>query len=106
MHYKTIALELLQLRPKLFDRLKQSRTLLSTVELYSNELRTSHEAWKDQLEQARPGSDPNQIASEAMELALKELEARLPPASPPDENETFSLDAAMAFIRRRHTPPA
>ena len=54
--------------------------------LYARELKTSHEAWKETLSQARPGSDPSQIASEALEMALKELEDRLPSASPPDEN--------------------
>ena len=53
--------------------------------------------------QARPGSDPSQIASEALEMALKELEDRLPSASPQNDHEPLSLDAAMAFIRR-HTP--
>jgi len=32
-------------------------------------------------------------------MALQELEDRLLPASPVDEPEVFSLDAAMAFIR-------
>jgi hypothetical protein len=32
-------------------------------------------------------------------MALKEMEDRLPPASPPGENESLSLDEAMAFIR-------
>ena len=79
--------------------------LLPTLNHYSSELKTSHEAWKDRLLQAKPGSSPSQIASEALEIALKELEDSLPPASPPDETEPLSLDAAMAFIRR-HMPPA
>ena len=69
------------------------------------ELKASHEAWKEQLSQARPGSDPSQIASEAMELAMQDLRDRLPSASPRDETEPMSLDAAMNFLRR-HTPPA
>ena len=36
-------------------------------------------------------------------MALKELEDRLPSASPPDDSEALSLDEAMAFIRS-HTP--
>ena len=76
--------------------------LLPTLETYAKELKTSHEAWKETLSQAKPGSDPSQIASEAMEMALKELEDRLPSASPQDESEALSLDEAMAFIRR-HT---
>ena len=102
MQYKTIILELLQQRPEMHDQLRKERKLLPTLELYAKELKTSHEAWKELLSQARPGSDPSQIASEALEMALKELEDRLPSASPPDDNEPLSLDAAMAFIRR-HT---
>jgi hypothetical protein len=75
------------------------------VNLYASELKTSHEAWKEQLSGARPGSESSQIASEALELALKDLEERLPSESPPNDHEPLSLDAAMAFIRR-HTPRA
>jgi hypothetical protein len=44
---------------------------------------------------------PSQIASEAIEKALEELEDRLPFASDRDENEALSLKA-MAYVRR-HT---
>lgn len=102
MQYKTIVLELLQQRPEIHEQLRMNRRLLPTVELYARELKASHETWKETLGQERPGSEPSQIASEAMEMALKELEDRLPSASQPDDNEPFSLDAAMASIRN-HT---
>ena len=51
------------------------------------------------MSQAQPGSDPSQIPSQALELALRELEDRLPSASPQDENEALSLDQAMAYVR-------
>ena len=102
MQYKTIILELLQQRPEIHEQLRMSRKLLTTVEHYARELKTSHEAWKETLGQERPGSDQSQIASEAMEMALKELEDRLPPASQHSDSEALSLDAAMAFIRN-HT---
>ena len=98
MQYKTIILELLQQRPVMHEQLRKERKLLPTMELYAHELRTSHEAWKETLSEAKPGSDQSQIASEAMEMALKELEDRLPTGSPPDNNEPLSLDGAMAFI--------
>ena len=79
--------------------------LLRTMEFYAKELKTSHEAWKELLSQAKPRSDQSQIASEALEIALKELEDRLPSESPPNENEPLTLEATMAFIRH-HTPPA
>jgi hypothetical protein len=102
MHYKTIILEMLQQRPQIHEELRQSRKLLPTLEFYASELKDSHEDWKDRLLQAKPESDPSQIASEAMELALKELEDRLPSESRQDASETLSLDLAMAHISR-HT---
>ena len=99
MQYKTIVLELLQQRPEMHEQLRTSRTLLSTVELYARELKTSHEAWKETLSQERAVSDQSQISSEAMELALKEMEDRLPAALPSDADEHLSLDRAMAFIQ-------
>jgi hypothetical protein len=104
MHYKTIVLELIQGQPKLHDQLRNSRTLLATVNQVAAALKESHEAWKEQLAQARPGSDPSQIASEALELAMNDLLESLP--SEPEDNmqEPFSLDAAMNYLRR-HTPP-
>ena len=101
MQYKTIVLDLLQQRPEIHEQLRMSRKLLPAMEQYATELKASHEAWKETLNHERPGSDPSQIASEAMELALKELEDRLPSASQPDGNEALSLDAAMASIRDR-----
>ena len=102
MHYKTIILEMLEQRPKMREELRQSRKLLPTLEFYASELRDSHDDWKDRLLEARPDSDPSQISSQAMELALKELEDRLPSESNQDESETLSLDQAMAHISR-HT---
>ena len=100
MQYKTIVLELLKDRTELREQLKKQRRLLTTMESYARELKQSHQAWKELLTQMRPGSDPSQVASEAMEIALKELEDRLPSASPRDGSEGLFLDAAMIFTRR------
>jgi hypothetical protein len=105
MLYKTMILELIKERPEMYDQLRKKRLLLPTLDRYAGELKSSHETWKACLLEAKPGSAASQIASEALEMALKELEASLPPASPPDEDTPLSLDAAMAFLRR-HTPPA
>lgn len=103
MYYKTIVLRLLEERPQMHERLRQEHQLLSAMNLHARELKASHEEWKEYLAVAKPGSDPIQIASEAMEMALKELEDRLPAESPPSDDEPFSLDEAMAFVLR-HTP--
>ncbi len=99
MQYKTIIQELLEQRPQMQEQLRKQRKLLTTLEQYARELKQSHEAWKEQLAQAKPGSEASQISSEAFEMALKELEDRLPPASKTDESEILSLDQAMASIR-------
>jgi hypothetical protein len=101
MQYKTIVLELLKERTELHEQLRQTRRLLPTLETCSRELKASHETWMETLTQANPGSDPSQIASEALELAIRELEDRLPSASKADEDETLSLDQAMASVASR-----
>ena len=105
MHYQTIVLELLQQRPPLYDQLRKDRKLLPALQAYARELQRKHAAWMEELRPLRPNSDPSQIDSEALELALEELQEALPSASPPGAEEPLSLDAAMAFIRN-HTPPA
>ncbi|HWY87058.1 MAG TPA: hypothetical protein VNX28_10055 [Gemmataceae bacterium] len=98
MQYKTIIYELLQQRPQMQKQLRKNRKLLAAIEVYAWELKTSHEAWKELLTGLRPGSDQNQIASEALEMAINELEDHLPSASPPKDQEELSLDEVMAFI--------
>jgi hypothetical protein len=105
MLYKTMVLKLLQQHPKMYDQLLSSRTLLPRLEQLAGELKDSHQAWKERFWRARPGSDESQIASEAGEIALQELEASLPSESLLDEESPLSLDAAMAYIRG-HMPPA
>jgi len=102
MQYKTIVLQLLEQRPEIYDQLRRQRQVLPTMEYYALELRSLHLAWQESLTQSSPGSNPSQIASEALELALKNLEDRLRSGSPREGQEPLSLDQAMAFIRR-HT---
>jgi hypothetical protein len=104
MQYKTVILELLKQRPKMHEQLRKDRKLLMTMEQFAKELRTSHLAWQDLLSELRPGSDKSQIGSEALEIAMKELEDRLQTESPRKEHEELSIDAAMLFLRHRHTP--
>jgi len=100
MKYKMIVLQLLQECPLIYDRLIRNRTLLPALEAHAEELRANHHAWQDRLWQTKPDSDATQVASEAMELALKELENRLHSELPLNDNQPLSLDAAIAFIRR------
>lgn len=98
MQYLTIIHDLLQQQPRTHEELRKNRKLLPTVERYAKELRSSHEAWKKMLATLRPTSHPMQIASEALEMALKEMEAHLPSDTQADEAPQF-LDAAMLFLR-------
>ena len=101
MTYKTICMELLEQRPEIYDRLRKSRTLLPTLNRMTGELKARHQTWKQELQATRPGSD-SQIADEAMELAVQEMEDRLSADS--GEEALDFLDAAMAWLRP--TPPA
>lgn len=105
MQYKTIVLELLQEIPELHDRLRENRTLLATLEQLAAGLKDSHEEWKKQLALSNPDSSEPQVSSAALEMALKELESALLPASPQDGDDPPLLDGAMAYLRR-HSPPA
>ena len=99
MQYKTIVLELLRDRTELHEQLRLTRRLLPTMETCAQELKASHEAWKETFSRAKPDSEPSQIASEALEMALTELQDRLLSVSPPDDREPLSLEKAMAFVR-------
>lgn len=104
MHYRTIVLELLQEHPELYEQLRSSKRLLPAMDAYAIDLKASHEEWMVRLSQTKPGSDHIQLSSEALEIALKELEENLSSASKADEDGP-SLDGAMAYLRR-HTPTA
>ena len=103
--YKTIVLELLQDRPVLHEQLRASGTLLQSMEQLAIALRACHLGWKAKLAETRPGSDPSQLSSEALELAVAELQDALSGELPMNEEamQPLSLDAAMAFLQR-HMP--
>lgn len=104
MLYKTIILGLLEQNPILHERLRRDRAMLFAIDHYSSELKRIHETEMDRLSIARPDSDESQIASEAMEIAVLEMEERLLTASSTQDDSPLTLDEAMAYIRR-HTPP-
>jgi hypothetical protein len=99
MQYKTIILQLLEQNPQIRDQLKRDRQMLPTMERYALELKANHEAWGEMLSQANPASDQSQITSQAMELALKDLEDHLHSEFQQDDQEHLNLDEAMTFIR-------
>jgi hypothetical protein len=98
MQYMTLTLQLIRGYPEIHNQLKRERAMLPTVNRLARELKTRHEELKTLLSQERPGSDL-QISSEALEIALRELEERLSLASTTEQVEPLSLDEAMAFLR-------
>ena len=98
MQYKTIALELLEQSAQRQKQAARKPVTLALLELYALELKRSHEAIKEALAKAKPGSDEKQIASEAMEIVVKELEDHLLADSPAGGDSPISLDGA---IRRK-----
>lgn len=105
MKYKTITLELIQQHSVLHDRLCRGRSLLPTMDRLSAALKLRHEAWKLELASTRPQSPPELIASEALELAIGELQADLRAESRPsaEQGGPLSLETAMAYLKH-HTP--
>jgi len=104
MHYKTIALALIEENPTLHSQLRQSRTMLATLNAMAEELKLSHERWIEIIARKRPDSGSIQISSDALEIVVQDLRDRLLSESDPIE-DAVSLDAAMAYLRR-HTPIA
>jgi hypothetical protein len=100
--YKTLTLQLLRQHRQIYNHLKMKREVPQTLDLYSRELKLSHEDWKDSLSESRPGSEPSQIAAEALELALQDLEDRL--QAEQDGNESLTLDGAINFLRNPSQP--
>jgi hypothetical protein len=73
MRYKTIVLHLLEEQAEIYDRLRDQRKLLAAMNAYAAVLKHKHETWMGVLRPAQPRSDPNQISSEALELAVADL---------------------------------
>ena len=105
MLYKTIVLEMLQDRPGLYTELQSSKRLLPAMEEYAIDLKNLHQGWKQRLTAENPRRSPTLIASEALELALEDLQSRLPSGQESASAEVIPIDSAMTFVRR-HTPTA
>ena len=96
MHYKTITLELIRDRAQWHEQLRLTRQLLPTMEQLARELREAHQQWTQTLTASRPESEPSLVSSEALELAVRELEERLPNESSNPEGELPELENATA----------
>ena len=96
--YKTICLHLLEDRPQLHEQLRQTRTLLPTLDRLASELKT-----KPRSVEVQPDGQPRRRTRADQQRSgwnwpSRNWWTRLPSESPPDEEELATLDAAMAFI--------
>jgi len=57
------------------------RVMPRALDHYSTGLKAGHHFGTEQIAQARPHTAPDQMASEALEMALEELQNRLPAES-------------------------
>ena len=105
MLYKTMVLEIIQQYPETCDRLCRQRRLLPELERYAIELKERHDVWTTALAQTEPGRPRSQVASEALEIALKDLAHHFASASPPDQGLATTIETATAQLSR-HTPTA
>ena len=105
MQYKLILLQLLEQHPELFKQVRQRGNIHPKVEYYACELKTLHDAWKAAILQSKPDREASQIASGALEVALEEIQARLPEGSTLHRNQAISLDS-MAEAFRNYSPRA
>ena len=98
MQYKTIVMELIEQRPHLHEKLKRERKLLSTMERVARELKASREEIRRDLASEQPHMEASLISSQAMAMAISELEARMPPERPNEEKDELSLDQITASL--------
>jgi len=89
VQYLTILLELLEQHPQLHEQLKQRKNVLAWLEKTALQFKTRHEWWCEAFSKQNPGSTVSQFRSEALELALQEMEEDLPTEfHPSDETDT------------------
>jgi hypothetical protein len=91
--YLTITLELIEANPTLHERLRQKRELLTTLHQLGKELKASHRVLLHRLRDQRPGDDLRLLQSQALELAVAELQDRLSSSDLADETATTSPEA-------------
>ncbi|MFN8707414.1 MAG: hypothetical protein ACK526_13510 [Planctomyces sp.] len=85
MHYKTIVMELINDQPELLSTLRESRTLLPSIERWAVLLRSQHLALIDEYLRQTSGVTANEVSSQAMEVAVEQIREqfmRIPESQP------------------------
>ena len=100
MQYKTIMMELLEQSPALNSQLKKNHQLLATIEAMARELKRNHERIIGELTDRQLDGGSSGISSQAMEIAVAEMQERLAALSNREEDETLTLDQIMELVTR------
>ena len=74
MQYKTIAIELLECQPLLSQKLKDSNTLHSTMEIVAMQLRSNHLQRVQAMQEQLPDESIEVIRSQGFELEVDRLQ--------------------------------
>jgi hypothetical protein len=101
MQYKTIVMELLEQHPQIHESLKRERRLLAMIESLARELKATHEQILRDLSEQQPpplGDGSSGISSQAMEMAIAELQELLAILSGDENDDTLNLDQFMALL--------
>jgi hypothetical protein len=77
MQYKTITLELLEQHEVLTQHLRQHHLLLAIMERLAEQLRTRHLEIQAELQATYATAAFNEICSQALEMAVEELQIRM-----------------------------
>ena len=77
MHYKTIVMELINDHPELQSRLRESQTLLQSIEQWAVILRRQHRDLIEEFLQQESGVTANEVSSRAMEVAVEQVREKL-----------------------------
>jgi hypothetical protein len=101
MPYQTMIHEWIAARPQWMEKLMAANSLQSTTMQYANILKQRHQEWILELEEKQGVRADLVMKNQALEMALQETmdDLRLEMENL-DEEPTFSLDAAIDFIKR------
>lgn len=77
MHYKTILMELINDHPELQSRLRESRTLLPSIEQWAVILRKQYRELIEEFLRQESSVTANEVSSRAMEVAVEQIREQL-----------------------------
>ena len=98
MQYKTIALELLEQNTLRAEQLRKERQLLAMTEQLAVQLRERHLELTTLLKREHRDGESSVISSQAMEMAIAELQEQFPIQADDQDSETITTTDSPAVI--------